>query len=141
MNKDKKVINNNDNYNNNLNENRAIKKNKLRKLQSLRIKDNELEKKILLNKLKKKMFLKESKLYYLCPLCIIKNKKNLKYFFSIKNRVCKTFSLENYIDFINTTKAMIQLNKEKSNYLGYKHKSNFTDKNVRREINNILNIK
>ena len=110
-------------------------------MKSLRIKDNELEKKILLNELKKKLFLKESKLYYLCPICSIKNKKNVKYLFSIKNRVCKTFSLENYIDFINTTKAMIQLNKEKSNHLGYKHKFTFTDKNVRREISNILNIK
>ena len=69
-----------------------------------------------------------------------KKKTNLNYLFSIKNRVCKTFSLEKYIDFINTMKVVIKLNKEKSNDFGYRHKKNFTNKNIRREINNIFNI-
>ena len=66
INKDKKFINNNDKDNNNLNENSSLKLIRLRNMLSFKTKDSELE---------KKMFLKESKLYYLCPICLIKKKR------------------------------------------------------------------
>ena len=136
INDDKKIKNNINNINNDNNNirkiNSSIKHTGLRTILSLRTKDFELEKKI---------FLKESKLYYLCPICLIKNKTNLNYLFTIKNSVCKTFSLENYIDFINMAKAVNKMNKGNNDEFGYKHKYNFTDKNVRREINKIFNIK
>jgi hypothetical protein len=124
---DEKIIENN---NNNINS--SINKTGLSKILSLKTTNFELEKKI---------FKKESKLYYLCPICLIKNKTKLNYLFSIKNSVCNTFSLENYIEFINTTKVINKINQENQNNLGYKHKYNYTDKNVRREINKIFNIK
>ena len=124
---DEKIIENN---NNNINS--SINKTGLSKILSLKTTNFELEKKI---------FKKESKLYYLCPICLIKNKTKLNYLFSIKNSVCNTFSLENYIEFINTTKVINKINQENQNFLGYKHKYNYTDKNVRREINKIFNIK
>ena len=51
-------------------------------------------------------FFKYFKLYYFCPVCIIRNKKNSNFLFSIKNSICKTFSLENFIEFIKVSKTL-----------------------------------
>ena len=51
-------------------------------------------------------FFKYFKLYYFCPVCIIRNKKNSNFLFSIKNSICKTFSLENFIELIKVSKSI-----------------------------------
>ena len=51
-------------------------------------------------------FFKYFKLYYFCPLWVIKNKKNANFLFSIKNSICNTFSFENFIELIKVSKSI-----------------------------------
>ena len=86
--------------------------------------------------IEKNNFLK-SKLYYLYPLCVIRKKKNLKNIIPIEKIICNTFSIENFIEFIKTSKN-ININKKK--YL-YEKKRILPNKNIKVEINKILNYK
>ena len=52
-------------------------------------------------------FFKNLKLYYFFPLCIIKNRKNSDFLYSIKNNICKTFSLENFLEVIKISNNII----------------------------------
>ena len=52
-------------------------------------------------------FFKYFKLYYFFPLCVIKNRKNADFLYSIKNSICKTFSLENFLELIKISNNAI----------------------------------
>jgi len=52
-------------------------------------------------------FFKYFKLYYFFPLCVIKNRKNADFLYSIKNSICKTFSLENFLEVIKISNNAI----------------------------------
>ena len=52
-------------------------------------------------------FFKYFKLYYFFPLCIIKNRKNADFLYSIKNSICKTFSLENFLEVIKISNNVL----------------------------------
>ena len=102
--------------------------------------------KSILNKTKsfeidKKLFSKELKLYYICPLFIIKNKKNLNFLFPIKYNVCNTFSLENFIEFLKMKKNIKRMQNEHIEKMRHKNRDNFTDNNIREEINKIFYYK
>ena len=86
--------------------------------------------------IEKNNFLK-SKLYYLYPLCFIKKKKKLKHIIPIEKIICNTFSIENFIEFIKTSKNIYIFKKE---YL-YEKKRILPNKNIKVEINKILNYK
>ena len=58
--------------------------------------------------IKKFKFYKYFKFYYFFPVCIIKNKNNAYFLYSIKHNICKTFSLENFIEVIKISKNMIR---------------------------------
>ena len=100
-------------------------------------------KRIITNKSKmiekeKSLFKKDSKLYFLFPLWVLKNKNNLNHLLTIKESICNSFSLENFIEIIKLKKT---INKDK-NFGFYEHrKNNLSNKNVRLEINKILNDK
>ena len=66
--------------------------------------------------IKKFKFYKYFKFYYFFPVCIIKNKNNAYFLYSIKHNICKTFSLENFIEVIKISKNMIREDYSK-NYL------------------------
>ena len=57
-----------------------------------------------INEINKFDFFKYLKLYYFFPICIIKNKKNANFLDSIKSNICKTFSLENFLEVIKVSK-------------------------------------
>ena len=141
-----KSINSNLNFNSVFEERVIENKKKIINLNSLNY-DNKTGVKNMLSIKSKKSemekihFLKVIKLYYLCPLCLIKNKNNLNYIYSINNSICNTFSIENYIDFIKTTKNLNKIKKEKLHDFNYERriKNNYTDKNLKEEINKIFN--
>jgi hypothetical protein len=89
----------------------------------------------------KNKFSRHSKLYYLCPLCIIRNKKNLKHLIEIKNSICYCFSLESFYEFLKIKKSINIIKKEKINNFLFQNRSHFSDKNIRAKINRILNFK
>ena len=67
-------------------------------------------------------FIKNTKYYYLCPICIIKNKKNL----------------ETFIEFIKIEKAVKVEKKLKANDISYTKYG--TSKNLKEEINKIFSL-
>jgi hypothetical protein len=122
---------NNSNNNSNLN-NSNNNKNALKRI--LTNKSIKIEK-------EKKKFLKESKFYYLFPMWIIKSKKNLNHLMVIKNSVCNSFSLENFLELLKIKKCINGIRKEKIHDLLEYKKSHNSDKNIRSEINKIFNYK
>ena len=122
---------NNSNNNSNLN-NSNNNKNALKRI--LTNKSIKIEK-------EKKKFLKESKFYYLFPMWIIKSKKNLNHLMVIKNSVCNSFSLENFLELLKIKKCINGVRKEKIHDLLEYKKSHNSDKNIRSEINKIFNYK
>ena len=60
-----------------------------------------------ISKIKEFEFFKYLKLYYFFPICIIKNRKNANFLYSIKSNICKTFSLENFLEIIKLSKNII----------------------------------
>ena len=125
---DDKSIENRNNLNNWNNPNKLG----LKKIFSFKTKSIEKE---------KIFFSRKSKLYYLCPLCIIRNKKNLKHLIEIKNSICYCFSLESFNDFLNIKRSINIIKKDKMNDFLFQNKSHFSDKNIRAKINRILNFK
>ena len=83
-------------------------------------------------------FLKYSKFYFLCPFCIIKNKKNFETLLYVKDSICSCFSLESFIHLI---KCMKFLAKDKINENFYTPKKYISCNNLKDEINKIFNIK
>jgi hypothetical protein len=124
-------LNNSNNNNSNLN-NSNNNKNALKRI--LTNKSIKIEK-------EKKKFLKESKFYYLFPMWIIKSKKNLNHLMVIKNSVCNSFSLENFLELLKIKKCINGVRKEKIHDLLEYKKSHNSDKNIRSEINKIFNYK
>jgi hypothetical protein len=124
-------LNNSNNNNSNLN-NSNNNKNALKRI--LTNKSIKIEK-------EKKKFLKESKFYYLFPMWIIKSKKNLNHLMVIKNSVCNSFSLENFLELLKIKKCINGIRKEKIHDLLEYKKSHNSDKNIRSEINKIFNYK
>jgi len=125
---DDKSIENQNNINNSNNPNKLG----LKKVLSFKTKSIEKE---------KNNFSRHSKLYYLCPLCIIKHKKNLKHLIEIKNSICYCFSLESFNDFLKIKKSFNIIKKENMNDFLFQNRSHFSDKNIRAKINRILNFK
>jgi len=87
----------------------------------------------------KNEFKKNSKFYYLCPFCIIKNKKNLEALIFAKNSICSFFSLETFIKFIKIKKDLNIF--ERNNNLVYNDKNYASSQNLRDEINKIFSLK
>ena len=83
-------------------------------------------------------FIKNSKFYYLCPICIIKNKKNLETLLFVKNSICNCFSLETFIEFIKIEKAVKVEKKLKVTDILYTKYG--TSKNLKEEINKIFSL-
>ena len=111
-------------------------KNKIGIKSILSIKPKKISKKKNIN------FLRKLRVYYLCPLCFIKNKKNSNNIHSINKRICNTFSLENYFDFLKISKNLNKIKNEKLTDFNYEHKSNkgnYTDNKCREQINIIFN--
>jgi len=125
---DDKSIENQNNLNNSNNQNKLG----LKKVLSFKTKSIEKE---------KHNFSRHSNLYYLFPLCIIRNKKNLKHLIEIKNSICYFFSLESFNDFLKIKKTINIIKKEKMNDFLFQNRNHFSDKNIRAKINRILNFK
>ena len=117
---------------NNLNKSNSPSRPGFKKILSFKTKNTEKE---------KNAFIRHSKLYYLCPLCIIRNKKNLKHLIEIKKSICYCFSLESFNDFNKIKKSLNIIQKEKMNDFLFQNRSHLSDKNIRAKINRILNIK
>ena len=117
---------------NNLNNSNSPNRSGIKKVLSFKTKNIEKD---------KNTFSKHSKLYYLCPLCIIRNKKNLNHLIEIKKSICYSFSLESFNDFLKIKKSINIIKKEKVNDFLSQNKSHLSDKNIRTKINKILNIK
>ena len=83
-------------------------------------------------------FIKNTKYYYLCPICIIKNKKNLETLLFVKNSICNCFSLETFIEFIKIEKAVKVEKKLKVTDILYTKYG--TSKNLKEEINKIFSL-
>ena len=83
-------------------------------------------------------FIKNTKYYYLCPICIIKNKKNLETLLFVKNSICNCFSLETFIEFIKIEKAVKFEKKLKATDILYTKYG--TSKNLKEEINKIFSL-
>ena len=103
-------------------------------------------KRILTNKSKifekeKLVFQKDSKLFFFCPLWIIKSKKNLNHLLTIKESIVNSFSLENFLEMIKLKKSINNVQREKNPNFYEQRKNNLSDKNVRRQINKILDDK
>ena len=103
-------------------------------------------KRILTNKSKiiekeKIVFKRDSKLYFLCPLWLIKTKKNLSHLIYIKESICNSFSVENFIEFIKIKKLLNNLSKGEISSLFEQRKNHFSDKNIRASIKDIINNK
>ena len=103
-------------------------------------------KRILTNKSKiiekeKIVFKRDSKLYFLCPLWLIKTKKNLSHLIYIKESICNAFSVENFIEFIKIKKLLNNLSKGEISSLFEQRKNHFSDKNIRASIKDIINNK
>jgi hypothetical protein len=86
-------------------------------------------------------FIKFSKLYYLCPFCLIKNKKRVSTLSFIESSICSCFSLETFIEFIKIEKAF-----KKSSKINDIDDPNIivnstSSKNLREEINKIFSLK
>ena len=126
---DDKSIENQNNLNNSNNQNNKLG---LKKILSFKTKSIEKE---------KNNFSRHSKLYYLCPLCIIKNRKNLKHLIEIKKSICYCFSLESFNEFLKIRKSINLIKKERMNDFLFQDRSHFSDKNIRAKINRILNFK
>ena len=88
----------------------------------------------------KKVFKKDSKLYFFCPLWVIKSKKNLNHLLTIKESICNSFSLENFLELLKLKKSINNFQRERNQNFN-EQKNNLSDKNVRRQINQILNDK
>ena len=127
-----KSIDNQNNNSNNLNSSNLGNKVPIKKVLSVKSKHIEKE---------KDSFIKHSKLYYLCPFFVIKNKKNLNHLITIKNSICSTFSLEHFNEFFKIIKSINIIKKEKLHNYVYENRNHLSDKNVRSEINKILNFK
>ena len=125
---DDKSIENQNNLNNSNNPNKL----ELKKILSFNNKSIEIDKNI---------FSRYSKLYYLCPLCIVRKKRNLKHLIEIKRSICCCFSLESFYDFLQIKKTINIIKKEKMNDFLFQNRSHFSDKNIRAKINRILNYK
>ena len=117
---------------NNLNNSNSPNRSGIKKVLSFKTKNIEKD---------KNTFSKHSKLYYLCPLCIIRNKKNLNHLIEIKKSICYSFYLENFNDILKIKKSINIIKKEKVNDFLSQNKSHLSDKNIRTKINKILNIK
>ena len=103
-------------------------------------------KRILTNKTKiiekeKNVFQKDSKLYFLCPLWVLKKKSNLNHLMSIKESICNSISLENFIEFLKIKKNLNGLSKSQIHGLFEQRKNHLSDKNIRNEINDIFKNK
>lgn len=130
---DKSFNNNNSNLNNS-SQNNNNNNNKFGLKRILTNKTLKIEK-------EKIKFQKESKLYYLFPLWVIKSRKNLNHLMVIKNSICNSFSLENFLDLLKIKKSINGIRKEKIHDLIEYKKNNLSDKNIRSEINKIFNYK
>ena len=117
---------------NNLNNSNSPNKLGLKKILSFNTKSIEKD---------KNNFSRKSKLYYLCPLCIVRNKNNLKHLIEIKNSICYCFSLESFYEFLKIKKSINIIKKERMNDFLFQNRSHFSDKNIRAKINRILNYK
>ena len=89
----------------------------------------------------KMVFKRDSKLYFLCPIWMIKKNKHLNHLMYIKQSICNSFSLENFSDFIKIKKSISHLSKSQIQNLFEQRKNNFSDKNIRAEINSIFSRK
>ena len=126
---DKNVENNDNNVNINRNPNFSPTNNKTGLKKILTNKSKVFEK-------EKSVFKKDSRLYFIFPLWILRKKKNLNHLLTIKESICNSFSLESFLEILKLKKT---INKNSS---FYEHrKNNLSDKNVRSEINKILNDK
>ena len=83
-------------------------------------------------------FIKNTKYYYLCPICSIINKKNLETLLFVKNSICNCFSLETFIEFIKIEKAVKFEKKLKATDILYTKYG--TSKNLKEEINKIFSL-
>ena len=86
----------------------------------------------------KNNFIKNSKFYYLCPFCIIRNSKNFETLLFVKNSICSCFSLESFIHLI---KIMKTLERDKNNNIFYNNKNYGSSNNLKDEINKIFSLK
>ena len=125
------------NLENNINKNSSLSpknynKNGLRRILTNKSKIIEKEKKV---------FKKDSKLYFFCPLWVIKSKKNLNHLLTIKESICNSFSLENFLEIIKLKNSINNFQRERNQHFNEQQKNNLSDKNVRRQINKILNDK
>jgi hypothetical protein len=126
---DKNVENNDNNVNINRNPNFSPTNNKTGLKKILTNKSKVFEK-------EKSVFKKDSRLYFIFPLWVLRKKKNLSHLLTIKESICNSFSLESFLEILKLKKT---INKNSS---FYEHrKNNLSDKNVRSEINKILNDK
>ena len=110
--------------------------NDINKLNNSNVNKNGL-KRILTNKSKiiekeKINFKRETKFFYLCPLWVIKNRKNLNQLLIIKESICNSFSLESFIELIRIKKSLNALKKEKSHEIFVHKRNHLSDKNVMR---------
>ena len=125
------------NLENNINKNSSLSpknynKNGLRRILTNKSKIIEKEKKV---------FKKDSKLYFFCPLWVIKSKKNLNHLLTIKESICNSFSLENFLELLKLKKSINNFQRERNQHFNEQQKNNLSDKNVRRQINEMLNDK
>lgn len=127
------INDNNENYDNNNKDENNQNNNKVGLKRILTNRTRIIEK-------EKIVFKKDSKLYILCPLWFIKNKKNLKHLAAIKDSICNAFSLENFVEFNKLKKNVNNLQRENQD-LFEGRKIHLSDKNIRAEINKILNNK
>ena len=121
-----------ENDNNKLN-NPFVNKNGLRRILTNKSKVIEKEK---IN------FKKVTKFFYLCPLCVIKNRKKLNQLLIIKESICSSFSLESFIELIRIKKVLNSLKKERGHDIISQRRNHLSDKNVMRsEMKEILYCK
>ena len=144
------IINRNKNLENNssiINRNKNINLNLNININNPNINNNKSGlKRILTNRTKiiekeKIVFLKDSRLYFLCPLWVIRKKSNLNHLLAIKESICNSISLENFIEFIKIKKNLNGLSKSQIHGLFEQRKNHLSDKNIRAEVNDIFNNK
>ena len=120
------------NHNKNINNPNIIKRTDLKRI--LTSKSKIIEK-------GKIIFKRDSKLYFLCPICIIKSRKKLNHLMYIKQSICNSFSIESFSDFLKIKKSISHLSKGQIQNLFEQRKNNYSDKNLRADINDIFNHK
>ena len=144
------IINRNKNLENNssiINRNKNINLNLNININNPNINNNKSGlKRILTNRTKiiekeKIVFLKDSRLYFLCPLWVIRKKSNLNHLMAIKESICNSISLENFIEFIKIKTNLNGLSKSQIHGLYEQRKNHLSDKNIRAEVNDIFNNK